>query len=185
MTAAGPTLDAIVRAAMDATGADRGWLLRIDGDELEVVAAAAAPGVPGAPPAEVVGDRRPRRGVAAYVAGSGQAAVVRPRPDDADNMGAAGLPGVSASVLAAPCLDDDVVGVIELACATSTFGFDDVETVGWLAEIAGAALTQDAATDAPPTPAQLGAALTVLSTADPRRYAEVARTVARIVAGLV
>lgn len=175
-----PTLSAVVRAAVDATGADRGWLLAIDGDDLVVVAAAAAPGVAGPPPAQLLGRRRGRVGAAGYAASSGQPAALRPSANDAANDGAGGGEGVPASVLASPCTDDDVVGVLELVRSDGRFGFDEVEAVGWLADIAGAALVETGGDVPPPAPHDLAAALVSLSNADPRRYAEVARAVATL-----
>lgn len=177
-----PTLQALLRGAIESTGADRGWLLALVDDHFEVLAADAAPGAPGRSVAALVGTHRDRRGVAGLAAATGQPAAVRPRAGDADNEGAGGSSGVPMAVLAAPCLDGDVVGVLELVRDASGFGFDDVETASMLAEIAGAALRDPSITvPAPPSPEQLGAALAALADRDPRRYADVARVVAGLV----
>ena len=176
-----PTLSAVLSSAVEATGADRGWLLALVDDQFEVLAASAAPGARGPAPATLVGSRRARRGVAGLAAGTGQPAAVRPRQDDGDNDGAGGTSGVPMAVLAAPCLDGDVVGVLELVRESSGFGFDDVETASMLADIAGAAMSDTVTPQAPLSPEQLAAALAALAGRDPRRYADVARVVAGLV----
>jgi GAF domain-containing protein len=182
MTPVRPTLDAVVRAAMEASAADRGWLLELVGDEFVVAAAADASGgnVGG-----LLGERRACRGTAGFVAQSGQPAAVRLRADDEANAGAGGASGVPAAVLAAPCVDASsadaaVVGVLELVRSDGGFGFDDVETVAWLTDIAGAALAEGGAVVVPPSPQHLALALEQLAATDPRRYADVARLVAAL-----
>jgi GAF domain-containing protein len=169
-----PTYLALVRAAVEATGAERGWLLRIEGDALRVVAAVAPDGEAVPPP----GTDRPAEGIVGFVAASGQPAAVLPRPGDLANHGAGGASGVPRSVLAAPCGATDVVGVIEVVDADAgAFSFDDVEVVSLLADIAGAALAEGDTGFHPPPPARLADGLSRLSSSDPSRYAEVARAV--------
>ena len=168
-----PTLRAIVQSAVDATGAERGWLLAADGEALVVAAASGDEAA-----ARRVGQRRRPGGVAGFVLSSGQPAALQTRPGDTDNAGAGGADGSPRSILAAPCVAGQVLGVLEVVDAPGgSFSFDDVETVSLLADIAGAALSEAAPADAPPSPARLGEALSALAAADPHRYAEVARAI--------
>jgi hypothetical protein len=171
--AARPTLAALVEAAVDATAAAQGWLLAVDGDELVVVAAAG-----GASPGNRVGNRRAVTGTVGYVAGSGQPAALRVSPDDSSNEGAGGLDGVPTGILAVPCGDEDVIGVLELvdkAGGEDAFSFDDVEIVSLLARVAGAALADSSETAATvPSPGELAGELERLAAADAARYAAVA-----------
>lgn len=168
-----PTYLAIIRAAVEATGADRGWLLRVEQDRLAVVAAYGDPAASGR-----VGTLRPVAGIAGHVAASGQPAAIRTRPGDLDNTGAGGADGVPHSILAAPCEVDDLVGVLEVVDAVAgSFTYDDVETLTLLAEIAAAALVEGDELAAPPSPLRLAEALASLSATDPARYREVARAV--------
>ena len=171
------TLAAVIRAAVESTGARCGWILRADSSSLDVVAA-YAPGAE-APP---LGTRRAVRGVAGFVVGSGQPAAVQLRDVDVDNDGDGGAVCTPRAVLAAPCVAGDVVGVIELVDpAGGAFGFDDVEMVVMLGEIAGAAIDElGVARAMPPTPAQLVERLSTLAVRDPARYADLARFVATV-----
>lgn len=172
-----PTLIAVVSAAVEATGATRGWLLRADDERGDFVVTAAVDG-DGSTVLDLLGTRRDRRGVAGFVLASGQPAAVKPGRDDRDDDGAGGADGVPAALLVAPCHADEVMGVIELVDPPSgSFSFDDVETVTLLSEIAGAALGETAPVSAPPSPAELGRRLATLAADDPTRYAEIARVV--------
>ncbi len=164
--------DAIVTAAVDVTAATVGWLLRVDGDEMVVVAAAG-----GGAPGDRVGRRLPAVGTAGFVVASGQPAAIESPPGDESNVGAGGLDGNPAGVLAAPCGDEDVVGVLEVArpSGSAPFTIDDIEEVTLLARIAGAALEAREESAAAPAPAELGRDLARLAAADPARYAAVAR----------
>lgn len=165
-------LDEIVMAAVDVTAATVGWLLAVDGDDLVVVAAAG-----GEAPGDRVGRRVEVSGAAGLAVASGQAAALDSPPDDESNVGAGGLDGNPAGVLAAPCGHDDVIGVLEVARpeGSGPFTVDDIDEVTLLARVAGAALEarDDAASVA--TPQELAAELAALASADPRRYAAVAR----------
>lgn len=164
-----PVLDAIVRAAVDATGADGGWLLRAARDHFVVAAASNR---------ERVGEQRAMTGVAGFVVASGQPAAIQSRPGDTDDVGAGGLPGAPRSLLAAPCGAGDVLGVLELVDAPGgSFSFDDVELAALLAEVAGAALGESATAAPPPHPARLADGLAALAASEPERYADVARAV--------
>ena len=172
-----PTLYALVQAAVEATGADRGWLLAItDESDAGSFVVAAAFGHGGA--ASLVGIPRERRGFAGFAFASGQPAALQPRADDVDNFGAGGADGVPRSLLAVPCVANEALGVLELVDAVGgSFGFDDVETASLLADIAGAALAEPMSTWEPPSPERLAVLLSSLAMRDPSRYAEVARFV--------
>jgi GAF domain-containing protein len=166
-----PTLHAIVQAAVEATGADRGWLLAAE-DDVFVVAAAYGH----AEATVAVGVRRKRAGIAGFVFASGQPAAIQPRPDDVDNVGAGGAVSTPVSVLAVPCVAEEARGVLELVDAVGgAFSFDDVETTSLLAEVAAAALAELLPAWEPPAPERLTVLLASLARRDPARYAEVAR----------
>lgn len=169
-----PSLLAIVQAAVDGTGAGSGWLLLASDEHLEVVAAIGAEGA-----SDDIGATRPHQGAAGYALASGQPAALQVRPDDADNFGAGNSPGAPGSLLASPCSDGEVVGVLELADAPGgRFSFDDVETIALLSDIAGALLSETTGTiDPTPSPAELAASFATLARNDPGRYAAFARAV--------
>ena len=170
-----PTLQAIVEQSLRATGATTGWLLAVDGDSLQVVAAAGL-----ASERDPVGRVVTPTGAQGYVLSSGQPAALMPQPSDPANDGAAGFPGVPTSVLAVPCGDDAAVGVLELAekAGAAPFTFDDIEALAVLASVAGAALVeQEVVSVDVASPAELGVELERLAARDPRRYADVARMV--------
>ncbi|MCB0993711.1 MAG: GAF domain-containing protein [Acidimicrobiales bacterium] len=124
-----PTHRAVIEAAVEATGARGGWLLRLVDDALVVVATAgdASP--------SPVGSTRQIEGVVGHAVTSGQAAAVRLDPD--------ATPGSPSAVLAVPCEADDIVGVLELVDAEGGFTYDHLELTGVLAMVAGAALSED------------------------------------------
>jgi GAF domain-containing protein len=160
-----PVLDAVVRVAMEATGAERARLVARDarGERLEVVA------------------------------GSGGDAGWRPAAADVASTGAIGyvmatgqpqiLSHPGASSLCTPCIcQDEVVGALELADTHHGpgFSFEDLEVAGLLAGVAAEAIV---ARWAVPTiePGPLTADLRRVALADPGRYA----TIARLVQGLL
>ncbi len=171
-----PVLDAVVQAAVDVTAASVGWLLLIDGDELVVVAAAG-----GSDPHSRVGRHVAVSGVAGLVIASEQPSSIETPESDTSNVGAGGLDGNPAGVLAAPCGDDEeVLGVLELArpAGSGPFTVDDIEEVTLLARVAGAALAElDDALDAALSPEELGQDLARLASTDPVRYAAIAKMV--------
>jgi len=180
-TIARPILDAIVTAAVDVTAASVGWMLMIDGDELVVVAAAG-----GGDPQSLIGTRVEVSGVGGLVLASEQPAAIDTPPSDTSNVGAGGLEGNPAGVLAAPCGDEDVLGVLELARpeGSGPFTVDDIEEVTLLARVAGAALAElDDAMASAPSPTELGTDLARLAAADPAHYAAVARMIAAVLEG--
>lgn len=168
-----PTLLALVRSAVDATAATRGWLLEVVDDHFVVVAAVG----PEAGISSYVGLERPLAGAAGFAAASGQPAALSPRSDDASNLGAGGAAAVPSSILAVPCVVDEVVGVLEVVDAgAGSFSFDDVELVTVLADVAAAALGEVSGhSPSVPTPSQLVTSLAALADTDPARYADVAR----------
>ena len=174
MSTARPVHQAIIDAACAATAADHGWLLVATADGLQVLAASG-----GDDTGRHVGRTVPVSGARGYAVASGQPAALRPAADDASNAGAGGADGVPGSLLATPCGGDDIVGVIEVVRADgSGFSFEDVEMASLLAEIAGAAIADSDPELADVTPPEhLATELHALATADPPRYANVARMI--------
>jgi GAF domain-containing protein len=176
-------LDAIVRGAVEASGAQRGWILRLSGEELRVVAAAGERAV------EAIGLTVPTdRGSVGFVVSSGQPLAIAPRPGD-DQFAAgvvAALGGQTpASLLCVPCTTDDgIVGALEIVdkYPTGRFTIDDVEVVTLLGGIAGPALSDGDGMAAVPGPEELGNELRQLAMADPARYASVATAVGALLA---
>jgi GAF domain-containing protein len=172
-------LDAVLRAALDATAATAGWLVARDPDGLRVLAALG----PGAT-SGLVGTVIPAdAGVVGLVMASGQ-----PMALGASAQGASTGPGVAAlagiepeAVLCVPYGGTDATGAIELVdkVGGGRFSFDDVELVTVLAGIAGAAM-DDADREPPPSPEALARSLADLASADPGRYADLARVVATL-----
>jgi GAF domain-containing protein len=168
-------LQAITRAALDATAAAAGWLLASQGDKLQIVATA------GVPPGALLGTKVPAsEGSAGFVIASGQPLALKPSEGDARATGGvSGLLGRRpSSVLCVPCAwEDTVVGALELVDkeGAATFSFDDLEVATLLGSIAGTALKDGPSmAPPPPTPAELARGLATLAGADPTRYAGVA-----------
>ena len=132
-------LQAIARAALDATGAEASWVLSLEGERLRAVGA-SGPGT-----ADLRGSELPvSEGTAGYVVSSGQPMAIVPRAADArladGNGNRLGL--VPVSILCVPChYGDAVVGALELVDKAGgvPFSFDDVELVTLLGSIVGAA----------------------------------------------
>ncbi|MFV2039601.1 MAG: GAF domain-containing protein [Acidimicrobiales bacterium] len=168
-----PTYRAVIQAAVDSTGSSRGWLLGVGESGFTVLAAHGHP-MSGA----AVGQRREVRGAAGFAAASGQPAAMQIAPDDSENAGAGGVEGMPSALLAVPCGVEDVAGVIELVDPVNgSYSFDDVETVTLLADVVGAALSEDDSELLVPAPAALAAGLATLAGTDAVRYAAVARAV--------
>lgn len=170
-----PTYQAVVDQAIAATSAATAWLLRSTPDGL-VVAAAAGQAAEDA----TVGRTIVATGAQGYVLSSGQPVALMPSPNDPANDGAAGFRGVPTSVLAAPCGDETVLGVLELAdkAAAKPFTFDDIDAIGALASIAGAAMSEDDGTVSDvASPSEIASELQRLASENPRRYADTAKVI--------
>ena len=168
-----PTYQAIVQAAVEATGSTGGWLLAVDDGSFTVLAVYGHDGA-----ADRVGERVGADGAAGFVATSGQPAAMQISTDDVDNDGAGGGAGTPSAILAVPCGTEEVIGVVELVDpAGGAYSFDDVEVVSMLADVAGAAMTETGAGPSAPSPAALSRWLERLAASDAGRYAAVARAV--------
>jgi hypothetical protein len=167
-------LHAVLRAAIEATAADLGWVVARRGDDHRVLVALG-----GDRPGDLVGHVVGAGSPAAACIATGQPAARRLRGDEASAQGAAGATGVPAALLTVPCAD--APAAIELARLTGDgFGIDDIELVTILADIAGAALDEDDPTASLPSPDELAAELRRLHTADRSRYSLVARVVSTL-----
>lgn len=170
-----PTYQAIIDAAVTATDASSGWLLATEPDGLRVMSISGSTAGQTA-----LGTLVEPTGAKGFVLSSGQPTALMPQPTDTANNGAAGAAGVPASVLAAPCGDEDVVGVIEVAGKAGglAFGFDDIDALSGLALVASAALAESghAHVEVAP-PAALARELEQLAQHDPGRYASLAQVI--------
>ncbi len=155
-------LAAVLRAAMEATGAGRGRLVAAEAATERLIVVASG-GAHGDWPEQLAG----------YVMATGQPQIVsRPGPP-------------ASSALCAPCLrDDEVVGALELADKAhgASFSIDDLEVASLLAGIAGAAIG-DLPGAVAPDPAWLTGELGRLAVADPARYLVVAQLVQGLLRG--
>jgi GAF domain-containing protein len=177
-----PVFDAIVQAAVGASGAEQGWLLGLSDGVLRVVSAA------GERPGDVLGVTVPAdQGTAGFAVASGQPLAAVPRAgDDRFTVGVAASLGLRASsVLCVPCgTNDGVLGALEVVNKVDgAFTIDDVELVTLLGGIAGAALADEgsSANNVPP-PEELGGELRELASTDPSRYAAVAVAISALLA---
>jgi GAF domain-containing protein len=176
-----PVLQAIARAALDATGAAAGWVLALEGERLRAVGAA------GERAGELVGVEVPADvGTPGYVVSSGQPIALAPRGTDPrleEGLGAR-LGRLPASVLCVPCLHDDaVLGAMELVDkAGGPFSFDDVELVTLLGGIAGVALSVAGTEVTPRPPVAFARELEVLAGSDPAAYARLATVLEALLA---
>jgi GAF domain-containing protein len=163
-TSTSPVLEAVVRVALEATGATRGRLLTAGTGALDLMVVASLGGDASwqtRPP----GDGDPS--LVGYVVATGQPQMLTGRGDDA------------WSCLCAPCIrDDEVVGALELAgkAGGGAFSFDDIEMASLFAGVAGAAIVARHPAS-PPAPEELTGDLARLERTDPARYATVARLV--------
>jgi GAF domain len=174
-----PLLDVVVEAAVDATGARRGWLLAVASLELVVVAASGDDGV------SKVGTRGPvDSGWAGFAVASRRPLALAPEDGDARFDRDLVLPARPrpSSLFCVPCRYQGTInGALQLVdkAGGAPFSIDDVELVAWLAEVAGAAIDEAARgiITPPPHPHALGAELRQLAARDPSRYATVAGVV--------
>ena len=176
-----PTLHALTAAAVQATGADSGWLLGgPDPGALSVLATSGAASTAIGTPVST------REGVAGFVMGSGQPMSITPSSSnhslDADIAALAGrAPG---ALLCVPCAnDEDIAGVLVLIDehGGASFTIDDVELATLLAGVAGVALGDRDVVSSAPEPAALAAELEELARREPDRY----RTVAALIEALL
>jgi len=176
MGATRPAYQAIVDAALNATSASSAWLLA-DHDESGLVVLGTAGQ---AASHQDVGAVIEPTGAKAYVLAAGQPTALLPQPGDAANANGGGAPGIPPSLLAVPCGDDDIVAVLEVSgkANAATFGFDDINALSGLAQVAAAiVIERDDATYSVASPAQLSAELENLAHRLPARYDSVARVI--------
>jgi sigma-B regulation protein RsbU (phosphoserine phosphatase) len=179
-----PVLSAIVKAAVDATGANAGWLLAVGDGQLTVAAVA------GEAPASLLGNMvAAGSGAGGYVVESGQPLAVTPRGDDprfAEGLAAA-LGRSPSSLVCVPCESGgEIPGALELIDKSGggPFSFDDLEMATLLAGIAGSALAnQSSAEVRVPEPAALSGSLAALAQDDPARYATIAALLGALIDG--
>lgn len=171
MAATLPAYQAIVEAAIASTGANSGWLLAVGSDGLTVMAI----GGPARGPI-ATGTIIPAQGARAFVLASGQPAALMPQPSDQANRQAGGAAGLPGSVLAVPCGDPDVVGVLEVSGKADGvgFGFRDIESLSGLAMVASVLLAEQHDVVVEVTaPEQICAEIHALAQRNPGRYATV------------
>jgi GAF domain-containing protein len=150
-------LETLLRNAVAATGADRGWIVvRAALGGLQVRAYCGPDD-----PARYLGAtfEVAAAGTAGLAAGSGQPIAVRPRPGDV--LVAQGpmslLVQPPASYVSVPCSDDDgVVGVLEVVDkqAAASFDIDDIELLSLLGDVAAALIRERE--ERPPAASALG-----------------------------
>ena len=175
MSTTRPTYQALVDAAIEATHALSGWLLADEPAGLRVMATAGAAGANFA-----IGTLVSAEGAKAFVLASGQPTALLPQGGDTANANAGGALGTPGSVLAVPCGDEEVIGVLEVSGRAdgSAFGFDDIEALAGLAHVASAALMeQDDASPDIASPAQLANEIEALARRNPARYAKLATVI--------
>lgn len=160
-------LQAVLRASLDATGADQGWVAARRREGI-VVLAAEGGDAPAARIGRVLDDRAP----ATIAVLTGRPSARRPHATDASARGAAGLDGVPGALLTVPCGDEAVIELVRVA--DDAFTVDDIEVVSLLAEVVAVAIDDDAAPPAP-SPEELATELRRLHDVDRARYAFVAR----------
>ncbi len=168
------TYRSLAEQAVGLTGAASGWLLRVDGDSLVVLATAGA-----ADPDIVVGSRVEVRGARGFAIASGQTTALMPAPGDQANAGVGGWAGVPPSLL----VGAEGAAVLEVAgkIGADAFTFDDIEALAALGEIAAAAVADaGGVVESVPPPGELATQLAALSELDPARYRDVARVVAAL-----
>ena len=176
MGATRPPYQAIVDAAINATGASSAWLLADrEAEGLMVIATAGQ-----AAAHQQIGAIIRPQGAKAYVLAAGQPTALLPQPGDTANADGGGAPGIPPSLLAVPCGDDDIVAVLEVSGKSggATFGFEDINALSGLAQVAAAmVLERDDAVRSVAAPAQLGAELASLAQRQPSRYEHVAQVI--------
>jgi phosphoserine phosphatase RsbU/P len=164
-------LHSVLASAVNATGAEAGWVFAIRGDRLAVVAAIGIDDLVGT---EIGSDV----GTAGFVVTSGQPMAIAARPDDARLAeGIIGLlPRPPTSMLCVPCSSaEETVGALELVekVGGGRFTFDDVELVSLLAGIAASAIQAGGNEVRVRSPEELASELRRLASTDAVEYARV------------
>ncbi len=166
-----PAYQAIVEAALAATDASSGWLLANHDDGLRVMA------IGGPSRGSIAVDSTMAvEGARAFALASGQPAALMPQPSDTANRRAGGSAGLPASILALPCGEPEVIGVLEVAGKANGagFGFRDIEALSGLALVASTLLAHnEQLTVEVAPPEQICAEITALAQRNPARYAKV------------
>jgi GAF domain-containing protein len=180
LLAMSPVLDAVLDAAIQATGANAGWLVVDDRGRQRVVAAA------GADASTLLGaSTEGAEGVSGFVLQSGQPIALSSPSDPRMHTGWTARRNRSLnSVLCVPCASADMVhGALELVDkgGGGPFTISDLETATLLAGIAGAALSTDLSLVPTLTPSEVEGELARLLELDPRRY----RAVVSLLNGLM
>jgi GAF domain-containing protein len=177
-----PVLDAVTRAAVEATGAVRGWIVEPAASRMRVVAYAGGDD----PGALLDTEVDATTGTAGLVLASGQPMAIVPRAGDSSNAGGvAALIGVApTAVLCVPCGESEVVGALELVdkVGGGGFTFDDVELATLLAGVAGVALESRIDRAEVPGVGELGAMFERIAATEPARYSALATMVAALLA---
>lgn len=175
MAATHPAYQAIVDAAIAATSASSGWLLGADAQGLRVMAIGGTARGPIPVDSTVTSE-----GARAFVLASGQPAALMPQPSDTANRQAGGAAGLPGSVLAVPCGEPDIVGVLEVSGKAdgAGFAFGDIGALSGLAHVASALLAaQDDVVVEVTSPEEISAEIAALAHRNPARYATVVSVV--------
>ena len=176
----GAVLDAVLRAALDATAARAGWLVGRDPGGLRVLAVLGPDNASRLVGAVIPGGA----GIVGLVMESGQPMAFSSGAQGvAASEGVAGLAGIEPeALLCVPCGEAEAVGALELVDKIDggRFSFDYVELVSLLARIAGAAMGEPVG-DPPPSPEALARSLQQIASADPARYSDLARVIATLI----
>jgi GAF domain-containing protein len=173
-------LAALVKVAVEATDAARGRIFAtVDGTHLQVAAASGGDEAWRSPTLGDGGIARPEtHRLVAFVVATGQPQVLT-----SQGRAVAGAPPPPPmSALCAPCIrNDEVVGALELVdkAGGKPFSIDDLEMASLFAGLAAAAFVARRVPETP-DPAQLVGDLRRLASAEPDRYATVARLVHRM-----
>lgn len=173
-------LAVLVKVAVEATDANRGRIFAtVDGTHLQVAAASGGDESWRSPNTAAAGGATPEsHRLVAFVVATGQPQVLTSQ----SRAPAGAPPPPPTSTLCAPCIrDDEVIGALELAdkAGGKPFSIDDLETASLFAGLAAAAFVARRAPETP-DPAQLVADLRRLASAEPDRYATVARLLHRL-----
>lgn len=179
-----PVLHAVADAAMRVTAGSAAWVVAVNGDSLQVMAAVGA-GTEQLATAVVPEET----GAIGYVIASGQPSALR-GGDGADQRLGQGVCSLlarpPASLLSVPCVADGVVvGGVEIADKAdgASFSFTDVELASVVASIAAAALGSGVlARQYVLSPEALGGELRRLASVDRDRYTAISGVLTALLA---